>query len=421
MSQANLSLPAGGSAAPRYVVGLDVGSETCLVAVLTPDKRVVCKPFAIANAGDGFTHLDQQLAHLGCAPQDIIVGLEATGRYWETVYYFLQQRGYRLVLLHPAQAHHFAQRRGLRAKTDKLDAVTIARVLLSEDARPAYVPTELTATYRELVRLHSNLSDEAARYKNEIQDLLVVLFPEFTQVFKDPTRKTALAVLRAHPGAQAIAAVGAAPIAAIFEATAPRNYGPETAERLVGLATRSSASPVAVAARGRSLAILADQLTHTQMNIAELDREIEQLLRRDDDATGLQSVPDFGPKTVAVLRAELGEVDRFERSAQVVAYAGLDITVKESGKWRGRRKLSKRGSGELRRTLYLTAMRCVRREGSAFGAYYQALGARGMKGKAALVAVMRKMLVVAYHLLKSGESYDPSKVWAGAIGAAGAR
>jgi transposase len=248
-----------------------------------------------------------------------------------------------------------------------------------------------------------------------------VLFPEFTQVFKDPTRKTALAVLRAYPGAQAIAAVGSAPIAAIFEATAPRNYGSETAERLVDLAKGSSASPVAVAARGRSLAILADQLTHTQMNIAELEREIEQLLRRDDGAAGLQSVPDFGPKTVAVLRAELGEVDRFERSAQVVAYAGLDITVKESGKWRGQRKLSKRGSGELRRTLYLTAMRCVRREGSAFGAYYQALGARGMKGKAALVAVMRKMLVVAYHLLKSGESYDPSKVWAGAIGAAGAR
>ena len=404
---------------PHYIVGIDVGSETCLVAVLAPDKRVVVKPFDIATTGDGFRQLEQKLAHLDCSPHEILIGLEATGRYWEPIYQFLQQRGYRLVLLHPAQTHHFAQRRGLRAKTDKLDAVTIARVLLSDDARPAYVPNELTATYRELVRLHSNLSDEAARYKNEIQDLLVVLFPEFAQVFKDPTRKTALAVLRAYPGAQAIAAVGVMPIAAIFEATAPRNYGPETAERLVGLAKRSSASPVAVAARGRSLAILADQLSHTQTNIAELEREIEALLRHDDGATGLQSVPDFGPKTVAVLRAELGEVERFQRSGQVVAYAGLDITVKESGKWRGERKLSKRGSGELRRTLYLTAMRCVRREGSAFGAYYQALGARGLKGKAALVAVMRKMLVVAYHLLKSGESYDPSKVWAGTTGAAG--
>jgi transposase len=413
MTHAPLTALSRSATAPHFIVGVDVGSETCLVAVLTSDKRVVVKPFDIANTGEGFTRLEQKLALLDASPHDILVGLEATGRYWENVYHFLQQGGYRLVLLHPAQTHHFAHRRGLRAKTDKLDAVTIAHVLLSDEARPAYVPNELTVTYRELVRLHSNLSDEAARYKNEIQDLLVVLFPEFPQVFKDPTRKTALAVLRAYPGAQAIAAVGVAPIAAILEATAPRNYGSETAERLVALAERSSASPVAVAARGRSLAILADQLTHTQMNIAELEREIEQLLRHDDGASGLQSVPDFGPKTVAVLRAELGEVERFQRSAQVVAYAGLDITVRESGKWRGQRKLSKRGSGELRRTLYLTAMRCVRREGSAFGGYYQALGARGLKGKAALVAVMRKMLVVAYHLLKSGERYDPTKVWAG--------
>src|SRR4028119_1988200 len=204
MSQATLPSSAGAAPAPRFVVGLDVGSETCLVAVLTPDKHVVRKPFAIANASDGFAHLDQQLAHLGCAPHEILVGLEATGRYWETVYYFLQQRGYRLVLLHPAQTHHFAQRRGLRAKTDKLDAVTIARALLSDDVRPAYVPNELTATYRDLVRLHSNLSDEAARYKNEIPDLLVVLFPEFVQVVQDPPRKTALAVRRAYPSAQAI-------------------------------------------------------------------------------------------------------------------------------------------------------------------------------------------------------------------------
>jgi transposase len=414
MAKESRSSPATVAHAAHYVVGLDIGSETCMVGVLTPDKRIVLKPFAIANDGTGFTLLEQKLTQLGCAPHEVVIGLEATGRYWETIYYVLQQRGYRLVLLHPAQTHHFAQRRGLRAKTDKLDALTIARILLSDDARPAYVPNELTATYREFVRLHSNLSEEAARYKNEIQDLLVVLFPEFTQVFKDPTRKTALAVLQAYPSAQAIAAVGVAPIAAVFATTAPRNYGPETAERLVALAKRSSASPVAVAARGRSLAILADQLIHTQANITELDREIEALLRTDDGASGLSSVPDFGPKTVAVLRAELGEVGRFQRSEQVVAYAGMDITVKESGKWKGQRKLSKRGSGVLRRALYMAALRSVHRSGSAFGAYYQALGARGLKGKVALVAVMRKMLVVAYHLIKSGESYEPRKVWAGA-------
>ena len=191
-----------------YVVGLAVGSETCLVAVLRPDKRVVLKPFVISNAGPGFEALVSKVGQLGCPPAQILVGLEATGRSWENIYYFLAQHGYRLTVLHPAQTHHFAERRGLRAKTDKLDAVTIARALLSDAVRPTYVPSDLIVTYRELVRLHANVSDEAARYKNEIRDLVVVLFPACTQVFKDPTRPTALAVLRAYPSAQAILAAG---------------------------------------------------------------------------------------------------------------------------------------------------------------------------------------------------------------------
>ena len=138
-------------------------------------------------------------------------------------------------------------------------------------------------------------------------------------------------------------------------------------------------------------------MRQTQANLSELEREIAGLVQRDDDVAGLQSVPEFGPDTVAVLRAELGDVARFQGSAQVVAYAGMDVTVRESGTWKGRRKLSKRGSGTLRRCLFLAALGSLRaRTASAFGAYYRALEARGLRGYRALMAVMRKMLVVAY-------------------------
>src|SRR5947209_18846218 len=105
---------------------------------------------------------------------------ETTSRYGENLYHFLESRGYQLCLLHPRQTHQFAQQRGLRAKTDKLDASTIARVLLSGEARPGYVPDDLIATYRELARLHTQLSDEVALYKNANQSMLSVLFPHFT-------------------------------------------------------------------------------------------------------------------------------------------------------------------------------------------------------------------------------------------------
>lgn len=141
----------------------------------------------------------------------------------------------------------------------------------------------------------------------------------------------------------------------------------------------------------------------------QLEGEIDKLLDSDKGAKGLQSVPEFGHKTVAVLRAELGDVHRFQRTDQVVASAGLDLEVKQSGKWKGQTKLSKRGSGRLRRILYMAAVRCIRLKDSAFGAYYHRLVARGMKAREAMIAVMRKMLTIASHLLRTEQMYDPPR------------
>jgi transposase len=162
------------------------------------------------------------------------------------------------------------------------------------------------------------------RYKNEIHALLVVLFPEFTQVFADPTRPTALAVLKRYPSAQAVAQTEVETLGQFLHELAPRHYGRPTAQELVELAKTSISSGVAVAARSSSLRILCDQLDHTQKNLEQLQREINQLLDQDPKAKGMLSVPEFGPTTVAVLRAELGDLTRFTRIDQVVAYVGLD-------------------------------------------------------------------------------------------------
>jgi transposase len=158
------------------------------------------------------------------------------------------------------------------------------------------------------------------RYKNEIHARLFVLFSEFTQVFADPTRPTALAVLKRYPSAQVVAQTEVETLGKFLRELAGR----PTAQELVGLAKVSISSGVAVAARSSSLRILCDHLEHTQKNLEQLQREIDQLLEQDPKATGLLGVPEFGPTTVAVLRAELGDLARFTRIDQVVAYVGLD-------------------------------------------------------------------------------------------------
>ena len=250
------------------------------------------------------------------------------------------------------------------------------------------------------------------RYKNELHALLVVLFPEFPQVFADPSRKTALAVLRAYPSAQAMREADPAALSHFLHQQCPGHYGRQTAETLIQLAQGSVSSGVATAARSRCLRFLCEQLEQPQRNLEHLQEEIEQVLTDDPRAKGLLAVAEIGPMTVAALRAEVGELDRFARMDQVVAYAGMDLQIKQSSKWKGQSKLAKRGSGRLRRILYLAALRSIRLQASPFGQYYHRLVERGMKKGMAVVAVMRKLLIVAAHLIQTQEDYDASKVGA---------
>jgi transposase len=406
-----LTLPAS-SEPLAAAVGIDIGSETCSFTVLHPDKTVRRKPAEFANSGAGFATLQEQLGRLDLPAAQVLVGLEATSRYWENLYYFLVGQGYRVLVLHPAQTHAFTQQRSLRAKTDRLDATTIARVLLSGEARPVYVPETQVVAYRELGRLRQSLSDAGASTKLEIQSLLEVVFPEFRTLFADPTRATAIAVLKAYPSAAAVVEAGVDAITRKLEEAGGKRYGRAMARTLVQVAAASAASGVARAARERALTILCTQLEQTQANLAAVEAELAALVEQDPAAGTLSSVPEFGPKTVAVLRGELGDVTRFSRGDQVVAYAGLDVRVRQSGKWKGQRKVSKRGSSLLRRALYMAALQSLRMNGSAFGAYYRHLVAQGVRKMSALMGVMRKMLLVAYGLLKSGARYDVAKVWA---------
>jgi transposase len=96
----------------QIVVGIDIGSQTCSMCTLTPDKRQVIKPTEFANAPAGFGVLQEKLEQLGIPPEQVLIGLEATSRYGENLYHFLESHGYQLCLLHPRQTHQFAEASG---------------------------------------------------------------------------------------------------------------------------------------------------------------------------------------------------------------------------------------------------------------------------------------------------------------------
>ncbi len=176
---------------------------------------------------------------------------------------------------------------------------------------------------------------------------MVVLFPEFTQVFADPCLPTALAVLKAYPSARAMAQGKEAALYGLLHAQKHAHYGHPTARKLLSLASASVSSGQAEAGRSVSLRMVCEQLEQTHQHLDWLQAELERLLANDPAVKGVQQNPEFGTKTVAVLHAELGDVSRFARTDQAIAYAGLDVQIKESGLWKGQAKLSKRGSGRL--------------------------------------------------------------------------
>jgi transposase len=150
--------------------------------------------------------------------------------------------------------------------------------------------------------LHAQLSEESARYQNQIHALVVVLFPEFTQVIADPCLPSALAVLKAYPHAQAVAQAGVEVIARVLKAVPAAHFGRPTAEKLVAAAQASVGSGRALSERASSLRIICDQLEHTQANLQGLEKELEQLIATDPATKGLQQMPELGLQTVAVVR-----------------------------------------------------------------------------------------------------------------------
>lgn len=157
--------------------------------------------------------------------------------------------------------------------------------------------------------------------------------------------------------------------------------------------------------------VAANMLASSEAQLVELDQRIRQASAKLEPTKRLAQVPGFGPVVTAALVSRLLSIS-FKTSDAFVAYVGLDLKVAESGKSRGRRRLSHNGDAELRRLLYLAAQASIRAKNSPFAHIYQRHTAadRNLKSTEAICVVARKMARTAWSLVKSGAHYDPNRV-----------
>ncbi len=397
----------------RCVVGIDVAKQAHVVCALeAPSGAVRHKASRIEANAEGYALLRSWLQDWG-TPETLVLGLEATGPLWEPLYESLTQAGYMVLLLNPRQTASWATSLGLRAKTDGLDAQTLARGLLAGLARASTLPSETVQALRTLTRARRDLIQTRTAARQRLHDELVVLFPELVRFLSglpggpDLGTPAVLELLRAYSSARALAQASLDELTATLEQLSHGRWGPEQAHAVQALAQRSTASSRAVAARSLVARMLAQQLLELTTHVAEVEAAIAALLQDDADGQRLQEIPGIGPQGAATIRAELGDVSRFTRVEEIVAYAGLDPRTYQSGAFVGQKHLSKRGPGALRHALYLAAFvaaRCA----PEWRERYQRLLDRGRAKKEAFTILARALLRVIYHLLRTGETYDPA-------------
>ncbi len=397
----------------QYVVGIDIAKQSHTVCVLrSSDGVVVRKPFVIQATREGWEHLLEQLGHLGPA-SSCLIGMEATGILWEPLYDSLTHADYSVIVLNPRQTANWSASLGLRAKTDSLDAQTIAKGVRMGLARSSAIPSETIQALRTLTRTRADLIQSRTAALQRLQDELVAVFPELPTHLPPAadglTEPVVLHLLAQYGSAQAIARLKEAELAETMAHLHPQRWGKAEAHDLYQLAHQSLASTRAVKARQLVVQTLAKHLLDLHERIAELEKALNELLKMDEDAQRLQQIPGIGPVISATILAEVGDIQRFASVDQVIAYAGLDPQTRQSGKYEGQRKISKRGPGTLRHVLYLASVVAIRIRPEWKRRYDQLL-ARGRAKKEALTILSRLLLKVIVHLLRTSSFYDSSKI-----------
>jgi transposase len=398
----------------RYVVGIDIAKRSHTVCALDAQTgQVHLRPRTIEATAAGYAALCTLFAAWG-APATILVGVEATGCLWEPLYEALTQAGYAVLVLNPRQTASWAASLGLRAKTDGIDAQTLARGLLAGYARASSLPSETVQELRTLTRARRDLVQSQTAAKQRLRDELVVLFPELPEHTPEQCDLFAPALLHllvTYSSAQALAQAPLEEVTATLTQVSAGRWTQEQAETLQRLAQQSAASSRAVAARSLVVRTMARHLLDLQHHLAELHAAIAAVLAQDEEGQRLQTLSGIGPIIAATMRAELGDVTRFQGVDHAIAYAGLDPRTVQSGAFVGQKHLSKRGPGALRHALYLGVLGAVRCR-PEWRVRYQRLLDRGRPKKEALTILSRALLKVVYHLLRTAASYDPAALTA---------
>jgi len=312
------------------------------------------------------TYLVEQLQRLG---DSVSIGLESTGHYWLPLYDVLTQQGYAVAVINPLQIAAYRKSGVRKVKNDRTDAIWIA-----DFVRIAHVPASARdiptlLQLRELTRFRFWLAEQIGDCKRKLLTILDRVFPEYERLFSSVFVSSSRALLQQAVSAQDFAAFDVQELTDLLAKTSRGRFGEEKAKEVQAKAKQSIGVGFLANAAQIEMRCLLNQLELLEEQQEEIDQALSGLM--ETIPQHILTIPGIGLPTGAAILAEIGDINRFSSADQLVAYAGIDATVHQSGQFQaGEMHMSKRGSPYLRLALWQAASMCIQHN-EELKAYYE--------------------------------------------------
>ena len=385
-----------------FYVGIDIAKLNHFASAISSDGEILIEPFKFSNDSDGFHLLISKLDSFD--KSSIIIGLESTAHYGDNLVRYLVAENYKVCVINPIKTSVMRKNNVRKTKTDKVDTYIICKTLMMQDSLRfvSYYDLDLM-TLKSLGRFRQKTIKQRSRLKIQLTAYVDEVFPELQYFFKSGLhQKSVYALLKEAPTPEAVASMHMTHLAHLLKVTSHGHFDKETAQQLRVLAQKSV---------GASDSALSIQITHTIAQIEllndQLDKvetEMTEIMKYNDSV--IMTIPGISYINGGMILGEIGDIHRFSSPNKLLAYAGLDPSVYQSGNFQAKKtRMSKRGSKVLRYALVNAAHNAVKNN-ATFKAYYDAKMAEGRTHYNALGHCAGKLVRVIFKMLTDDVEFN---------------
>src|SRR5690606_11330627 len=392
-----------------FYIGIDVGKRHHEVGVIDEKGQPIGKTLRFENSKSGSEKLLEFFNQHQLAPDNSVIGLEATGHYWLSIFSFVHKLGFKTTVFNPLQSDSLRNFYLRKTKNDVKDAYLIAQVIRIDSPDETPFIKEDLLKLRHLERLRYSFVDQVSDIKRKVISLLDQVFPEYEQLFSDTFRKSSTEVLMNYTLPEDLLEIDPQELANLLQEASNGRYGEsralKKADQLRESALNTFGITIGTDVFKLQIQLLLEQIQLIEKHLKEIEKVMIEISNRQKHY--LTTITGISDVTACVILGEIGSIDRFERPEQLVAYAGLDASVHQSGDFNSSNtRIPKRGSPYLRRAIWQAAFVASNHD-PALSLYYQKLRKRGKAHGTAIGAVARKLTHIIFAILRDNKPYEP--------------